>query len=203
MTPILETVCAVALIAALAQMILYLASVSRELHEARRDTSRFPLFAVRGKLVRLVAEGELAEDDPAWRNLYAQVNFLLRMDQRLDLPDLVSRYLRSQVEAEQDQVIKARISDQIALEEQTAARVPGFAEAVEETHRALLFLVHRRTTRLRMAVLLAVVGLGMFIATFKGGVSSARVVKRAVQKPSSSNVMKWQAVDGDLFGHAT
>lgn len=197
-TALFEGLCAVALIVATALLGLYFVSVSRELGQARRETSRFPLFAVRRRLVQLVAEGKIKEDDPAWQSLYARVNFLLRMDQRLDALDLVARYSRSQLEVDNNPRVRTRFEHIRRLEREATARVPEFAEVVRETEGALLYLVHRRTTRLHLSALLFVVVVGrIVVAALAGGLSSARAVQRAVVHPSADDFIKWQAVDGD------
>jgi hypothetical protein len=194
----IELFSALLLAIALVLFLRYNLSISRELSRTRRETSRFPLFAARGRLVRLVAEGRIDERDPAWQNLYAQVNFLLRMDQRLDLPDLVSRYMTSQLEVDRDPRLRERIDEQLKRTRETAARVPEFGEVVEETLDALIHLVRRRSTRLHRAALLSLsIFFRILSVALRGGVSSARVVRQAVEHPSSDNLLKWQAIDED------
>lgn len=39
----------------------------------------------------------MKEQDEAWRGAYERINFFLRMDQKLNVLDLMWRYVRSQV----------------------------------------------------------------------------------------------------------
>jgi hypothetical protein len=49
----------------------------RDARESRKDSSRFGMFAVRDRLVQMVACGEMHEDDPAWQMMYRTANDLL------------------------------------------------------------------------------------------------------------------------------
>ena len=54
---------ALAIAAALASLVVYNASLAREERELLRETSRFPLFAARDKLVWLAASEQMSEDE--------------------------------------------------------------------------------------------------------------------------------------------
>jgi hypothetical protein len=67
----------------LAGWLVYQVSVARELRAARKETSRFPLYAVRDALVDMHASGELDEKEAAWRNMYVAVCEALSLENEM------------------------------------------------------------------------------------------------------------------------
>jgi len=53
--------------------------IASDLHWVKRHHARFRMFAVRDRLVRMVADGNVDEDDIAWSSIYATVNSLLEL----------------------------------------------------------------------------------------------------------------------------
>lgn len=177
-------------------------SVSRELWLARQETSRFQLFAARQHLLMLVAEGKMKEQDEAWRGAYERINFFLRMDQKLDVLDLMWRYVRSQVESERNPKVKLRLEHVRNVEKRAAANVPEFNKVLGEVIRAMLFLVGRRTNWFHRLVLWLFVNVGSLLATVGPATerkTAARKVRRSVARPSSDNFVQWQIVETDCF----
>lgn len=173
-------------------------SVSRELRLARQETSRFQLFAVRQHLVMLIAEGKMGEQDPAWRSAYERINFFLRMDQKLHMLDLLWRYVRSQVEAERNPRVKARLEHLRKTEKKAAADVPEFSKVLNESVRAMLLLVDQRTNWFHRVVLWSAVTLGNVIAFIRPEPerkTTAKVIRRSVSRPTSDSFMRWQLVE--------
>src|SRR3954454_24954800 len=56
--------------------------------------SKYPLFAVRDKLVRLVAEEKVSENDVSFQFLYRLTNSLTRVSKTTSLPELVEALSR-------------------------------------------------------------------------------------------------------------
>jgi len=76
----------IALVAASVMLFLvYSTEVRRDIRRTRCESSRFPLFAARDRLVMLIAEGKMREDDLAWSELYESVNTLLGMHKKLHM----------------------------------------------------------------------------------------------------------------------
>ncbi|WP_437502318.1 hypothetical protein [Sorangium sp. So ce1099] len=200
-----QAVGTLALTASSGLLVSYFLSVTKELKQARREVSRFPLFAARSKLVQLVAEDKIREDDPAWRNLYGRVNFLLRIDNRFDALDLAFKYVKSQREIDKNPEAKLRYEQMLELEKQAAARIPEFRSAVRDVNRAVWYMVRSRTTRFHLLILYGLsfglyglsFGISIVGSVLKGGVSSARAVERVVTNHSDDNLIKWQVVDGE------
>lgn len=150
-----ESICIAMLVLSVIGLFACLIPIDNDLKRAKKEISRFPLFEARGQLVQLVAEGKISEDEPAWQNIYSQVNFLLRMDQNLDALDMLSRFFQAQVAAERDPQLKKHLDSVFALERKSAKEVPEFGRAVAQTDRALAYLVYRRTTRWHRMTLLS------------------------------------------------
>lgn len=176
-------------------LVAYITSVTAELRFNRHETSRFPMFAVRGRLVQLVADGVISEDDPGWQNLYRLINFMLRMDQKLNQLDFVLQYARSQLASDRNPQIRARVAERRRIEKETLERVPEFAAVHQQLGVALGFLVQRRTG-LWHWMLLAILRLFAWaITTFVRQPKSAGMVRRAVERPSPETLSRWQAVE--------
>lgn len=173
--------------------VVYHLSVSRELRTARRETSRFPLFAARDELVLLVAEGRISENDPGWRNLYDGVNFFLNIKNKLHVLDCVSRYVNHLVAVRNNPQLKSRVQKALSQEEYAARRVPEFARVRDEVRVALRHLISRRTHRGH--ILGVYVWVLLLRITMSAGVKTARDVKKSVVNPSYDDVMVWPAVE--------
>ena len=61
----------------------------RFLRRERLKTDRYALFAVRDRIVRLVAERHVSEDDESFRFLYEEINFIIPRSEPLTLRNVV------------------------------------------------------------------------------------------------------------------
>lgn len=135
-----------ACVAALFAFLLYVHfQYWRDSRQSRRDSSRFEMFAVRDRLVYLVASHKMREDDPAWQMLYGTINRLLDLSyQTTTLGQLIE---------------SARHASRIATDRRCAERVetfrnilskaeqesPEFTEVVQEMEDALASMARART----------------------------------------------------------
>jgi hypothetical protein len=111
----------------------------------RRHFSRFPMFAIRDELVRLVVCGDLSEDSAAWQRIYRSVNSLLDMHQRLDVVDVVWNLAMYRLALRQDPALREE-SERIDRERDAeAARVPAFNAVLDKIDKAFFTLVHERS----------------------------------------------------------
>lgn len=178
-------------------LLRYLLSTNRILGEALRETSRFPLFAARDRLVCLVADGKMEEKDPAWQAIYSQVNFLLRMEQRLHLVDFATRYVKSQMQANHNAKYRAQLDRMRKIEAEAVARVPEFGAAIRAVNIGFIHIVHRRTSWVhRVFFWPLVIMSSLFGPNRIRGIRRAKDVRRAVVHPSPDSLRKWQAAEG-------
>jgi hypothetical protein len=195
-TLVAEIVGSLLLVVAMATLVRYRVTLSRELRLARHETSRFPLFAVRHELVKLIALGVVAENEPGWRNAYREVNFLLRMDQQLNMLHVLTSYIRSQMKADTDPKYKERLERRAKIERETAAAHPEFKMVVDRLPRAFMAVVVRRTTFRHRLAIRAIGGICDVIGTVAPHRKKmARAVQRSVTRPSRNNLSKWQLVN--------
>lgn len=191
-----DILCASGIATSVALLIVYHVSVARELWEARRETSRFPLFAARTDLVLLVASGTMQEEDPAWANLYRQVNFLLRMDQKLDLWHFFTQYVNSLVEREKNAELRERIEEIKRLETDAARRIPEFARIRDDANRGLMHMVNLRTRARHRAAASAVIVFVYFVyVAVSAGVRTAQTIAGAIRNPSTDDFVGWQEMN--------
>lgn len=168
--------------------------IGERLHAQLRETSRFPLFAARDRLVALVAEGRVREDDEGWRALYCSVNSFLGMHQKLHAFDIAVNYLRFMLAIARDPELEKTYERERRTEDDLVAKVPAFAEARDAVNEAMVHLVARRTTRLHEALLLGFV-LMIRVATIalRFGLRPAAFVGRAMIHPSADTLRNWQS----------
>lgn len=186
-----EQIAVSSMLIAVACWYIYQRSLSLELRLARRETSRFPLFAARCHLVRLVAEGRMVEDDPAWQSLYGSVTSLLGLHQSLNRLDLISRYMKFLAALHDDPKLKEGFEKSKKREEEAAARVPEFAAVRSEAYEAFRHLVRRRTTRLHhTAVFLIFILAKLALLTIHAGFGTARFVGRHLLKEPSADDLR-------------
>jgi hypothetical protein len=141
--------------AALAALVVYFQwrSLSVGVAAARKETSRYPLYAARDELVRIVAIGALSEDNPAWRHAYLAVNRLLAIHQKLDAFSIVRRAARFR------ELVKAdpRLRHRIELDRRRIAKAtrdcPEFAEALRMMNAAFSHAVAAQTSGVQHAAL--------------------------------------------------
>jgi hypothetical protein len=140
-----EAVCLGLAAAAFALWCHYLIAVWRESLRSRKEISRYPMFAARDRLVRLVIDGEMSEGDPAWRATYASVTELLKMHQRLRLINVVSNFARHIVEVLTNPAVRER-TERLNLQLKRAKKAsPAFAETSIQIESAFSHMVWMRT----------------------------------------------------------
>ncbi|HET7505955.1 MAG TPA: hypothetical protein VFK02_33275 [Kofleriaceae bacterium] len=111
----------------------------------RRHYSRFPMFAIRDELVRLVVSGELSEESTAWQSIYRSVNSLLVMHQRLDVVDVMWNLAMYHLALRQDPALREE-SERIDRERDAEAeRVPAFNAVLDKIDSAFFALVLERS----------------------------------------------------------
>ena len=115
--------------------------------DSRRDSSRFPLFAVRDDLVFLIASKKMLESDPAWKILYQTVNHLLDISCNTTMFSMVFRNARiaTRVQASGEAADLFRRIQGIL--ETGARQVPEFANALIQMDAAMLSMTRERTPR--------------------------------------------------------
>jgi len=190
-------------LAALAGALTYHVSVLVELRRSRRETSRFPLFAARDDLVRLIVSGRMREADPAWSNLYRASNALLSMHQELHALDCFWRFLKLSVAIEMDPAKRAWRDQMRHVEDQAAERCPEFAAARDAMVVAFNHLVRRRTRLWHRALLFMLVGfIYSVVALATAGLTAAivtlRVLRRVADHATSDDLKLWDRSAGTI-----
>ncbi len=144
-------------------LIAYQRSLGRELLEARRETSRFELFAARDEFICLVADGHMKADDAAWRSSYEATNEFLKLEKTLDALDYLRRYWSFLVAMENDPRLKKKVERLQHQQEQAMERVPAFAAAQAKMEHGFWKMVARRSG-VGQLILLITVGVGFMAA---------------------------------------
>jgi hypothetical protein len=130
-----------------AMFVVRLLRIQRVIRDSRMNTSRFGLFEARDRLVDLVADGELREDDESWRAMYWVANRYLRLDRRRDYFEL----LRQRVSVQIDLLLNAESrKDYERFVGTLAAKrdgVPNFASATDYINAGMSSMIAQRTSR--------------------------------------------------------
>lgn len=167
-------------------------SIGRELAHARHETSRFPMFAARDKLVFLIASGKMTEEDHGWRSLYDSVSFVLNIHQQLNQFDIMKRYVEYLVAVERNPRLRSHIEKAHAQEDYSARRVPEFARARQEVRTAFQYLIERRTTRWHKMLLVGLFARVLLVGiAMSAGVGTARRVSKSVSNPTYDTLVAW------------
>lgn len=161
----------------------------RERCYSRREITRFPMFAARDNLVRLVAQGVMSEDDHPWKWSYRSVAMLLRTHQKWHLLGVVLRYARYVAKAHSDPAEQKR---HIEIEAQLNAACkahPEFKVAQEQIGEAFLAMVTARTNFCHEALLwLLIASLSVASALLYLSVTIAPMVFRSLRNPNSTEL---------------
>jgi hypothetical protein len=131
-------------------------------------SSRFPMFAARDALVRVVLDGKVDEDNEFWRASYRATNGFLNLQRRLDLWDFLKDHVRHNMElqAEERRVrFESFCSEMKGLEKE----VPEYGKAIEDMGGALFHMVMTRTSKFGLVALL------IFVAMVYGAAKIWRV----------------------------
>lgn len=119
----------------------FMLSVWRESLRSRKEISRYSMFAARDRLVRIVIDGEMSEENPAWRATYASVTELLKMHQRLHLVDVVSRFAKYIFAVLADPALRERVNrldDQMKKASKTSPRFAAVTKDIEDAFRRMV-----------------------------------------------------------------
>lgn len=144
-------------------MLVMLVALEREVNIGRREVARFPMFAVRDRLVLLVAQSAMSETEPAWLGTYSAANRLLDMSQSLDWFKHIAAFLEDLAERERDPE-KQRAFEEFTKEIEAAERrVPEFACVSKEFSNALTHLLWARTYRIQHLVFWTVLIIALFV----------------------------------------
>jgi hypothetical protein len=109
------------------------------------DTSRYPLFAARDRLVRLVVEGKMKEDDPLWRDTYGGVNEFLDQSSRVGLVSLCHSHLRLLLRMATRPELRRQFEAYRARLDEAAQQSPDFGNAMEAANKAVWEMCRRRS----------------------------------------------------------
>jgi hypothetical protein len=197
MSDAIQVVCAAGAAIGTSTWLHYHFSLARELRTARRETSRFPMFAARDRLVALVATGQIAEHNPSWQRAYKAVNVLVSLDQRLHLWDFISKYVRYLERMETDREFRHAREAETLEDKQLAKDVPEYGEVQVAMGRALRHMVNVRTSawhRATMWILLQF--LAVFVVGIRAGAKVAHSVNRNMRDMSRTDIGGWSAMDG-------
>jgi hypothetical protein len=104
--------------------------VSVGLAEAKKEISRYELYAARDRLVYLVAAGRIDENDEAWQVAYDAANNLLSIHERLDLRSVLNRMARFRKAAERDHAVRRRKELAERALRRASRDVEGFEDAM-------------------------------------------------------------------------
>jgi len=167
---------------------IYYYSICREINAAKRETSRFPLFAARDRLIGLVIDERMSEDDTVWKSTYATANMLLDLDQRLHLKDIVKMFVDYRIELDKNPNLKRKVAD---LKKKTSAarnRVPEFDRIENEMFFAINHLIKKRTPISQRLVLW--ISNILAIVMFQG-IRTAVSITRILKSPSVDDFIGW------------
>jgi hypothetical protein len=124
---------------------VYHAALVGEVRRRRKEASRFPMFAVRDRLVELVADGKIAADDPAWRSTYATANGLLSLHQKLHVQEVFKQYLAYSIVVAAVPSFRAQALKTRGEIIRAQRRCPPFGRALREMEQAFRQMVEMRT----------------------------------------------------------
>jgi len=165
---------------------IYLLSILKEIRIAKKETSRFPLFAARDHLVELVMDQKMSEDDRVWQGLYGAVNTLLGMNQSLHVLDIIWQYRRYQNELSRNPQLRDRVKKLMVEINAAKRRVPQFSRVDEEVISALKYLIDRRTTMLHQFILL-------LLYLVISGYQITKATAKFINSPSTEDVVGWSS----------
>ena len=197
MSDTIQIACAAGAVIGILTWMHYHFSVARELRMARRETSRFPMFAARDDLVMLVASGIMDETDPSWQRAYRSVTVLLNLNQRLTLWDLISKMAQHAERMTIDPEFRRQCEVLRDEDRRTEARIPEFYAVTHDIGRALRHIVLTRTSTWHRAALWFLMQLiTVFSVALKSGFRTAKAVRRTLRDPSKADMRGWTAMDG-------
>jgi len=117
----------------------------RDSRQSRRDSSRFEMFAVRDRLVDLVASQQMREDDPAWQMLYITVNQLLDLSYQTTTLGQLIESARHASRIATDRRCAERVETSRSILSKAEQENPEFTQVVQEMEDALAAMARART----------------------------------------------------------
>lgn len=130
-------------------------------------TSRFPLFAARDRLRRLVIDGHMEEGNVGWQHLSSAVNCFLNLRNQHDLVQFVENYLSLSIRLTTDPALQKRLDEERGQLDKTASEYPEFRGALEQSEQALFRMLYYRTRPWRFRMLIWRLKLAVLFANFK------------------------------------
>jgi len=173
-------VCAGALVVGVALLLLELLSIEFALRHSVRASSRYALFAVRDRLVRIAVDGLMRVDDELWRDTYGGVNHLLTS--RKSLIGMSNDHIRLLLSLARNREARERFELYGRRFSAACAEVPQFGEAMGAANRAVFEMCTARTSRLafkayRVLLKTAAVALAACSSGLRGAASFLAVAR--------------------------
>jgi hypothetical protein len=189
---VMDVTTVVGLVGAIAGVVIlawYHVELRTEVHSIRKETSRFPLFAVRDRLLGLVATGEMKESDRVWAFAYDAVTELLGMHQNLHLWSVLYRQVRLHGAVQRDRRLQQAIATCGREMAAAAVRAPALGDVLREADMAYRFMVLRRTTIWHWISLWTVLILLVVVIVLPwSGLRAAKRVFESVRNPTLSQI---------------
>ncbi|MDB4959728.1 MAG: hypothetical protein JWO36_7297 [Myxococcales bacterium] len=129
----------------------------KDARETRRDSSRFAMFAVRDRLVYLVAFNEMKESDPAWQLMYFTVNHMLDLSYDSSILSVLIRNARHAARVAKDVETRMAVRVIEKLIKDGERQTPEFGKVVKRMELALQSMSKARTPDWQWSLLLLIV----------------------------------------------
>lgn len=129
----------------------------KDARNSRRDSSRFDMFAVRDRLVFLVASKRMSEDDPAWQIMYETVNTTLDISYQTTILGQLVRRARYATKIARDSEYADRVNKIDELLKAAARKTPAFSKIISQLDSALYSMARARTPTWQWWILLILV----------------------------------------------
>jgi hypothetical protein len=152
--------------------------VRRAIRRSVFNTSRFPLFAARDRLIELVRVGAIAEEDHVWSGMYGAVNDLLNPRKRHTLFSMLHESLGFAVRVASNKGFRQRFVQFRQEIDRKSEEVPALKEVLDEVNRALWEMYYRRTVIFWLrAYIFALRKLALLFGFIRGGISAYRSLR--------------------------
>lgn len=140
-----------------------------------RVSSRFPMFAARDELIRLVLDGKLPQDDDVWLAAYRVTNDFLSLERKLDLFDFLKDSVKSRIELEADDERRKDFESFKAEMKRIEGAIPEFGNAMRLVGSALMAMVVSRTSKVGLLMMLGlIIVLSVATKPFRLGAQAVR-----------------------------
>jgi len=157
----------------------------REHCYSRREITRFPMFAARDRLVRLVASGDMSQDDHPWRWSYKSVTMILRRHQKWHLLGLVLTYAWYVARLSSSPSERQRVEKMESQMKASCQAHPDFAKVQDQIRDAFRDMVRARTNVCHeAAVWLLIGGLAVLSSILHLSAAAAPAVLKAFRNPT-------------------